>query len=425
MTRIVALFTAALAIAGGQAPTPRGSGGVNRADQRDKPYVILVSFDGFGATLLDRVETPNLRRLLKEGVRAKSMAPVHPSLTFPNHYTIVTGLYPERHGIVAMEFFDPERGKGFFYRDASAVDGTWYRGEPIWATAERQGMVSAICYWAGSEASIQGIRPTYSRKFAENLSNEARVDQVLDWLRLPPEGRPHLLAAYFSDVDGAGHRFGPESAEVRSAVERMDQVIGRLLEGVAKLPVRDQVYLILVSDHGMAKVTREQTIPIESLIDLQGIEGRGAGSQMQLWVKEGAARAREVRDTVNSKIQHGRAYLRADIPARLHYRADPRIGDIVILMEEPWRILPPRGGSRDMTTLGGWHGWDPASEAMQGIFVATGPGIRKGATIPSFESIHVYPLLAELLALEPAVGIDGKSGLLRRQIEGPPLPAAP
>lgn len=408
---LLCVFIAATAVA------PLLGASVNRPEHRQKPYVVLVSFDGLGAQLLDRAEAPNFSRVMRQGVRAESLIPAFPSATFPNHYTIATGLYPENHGIVQMEFFDPERGKSYSYLDQENVgDGTWYRGEPIWVTAEKQGMAAATCFWPGSEAEIQGVRPSHWKKYTDRLSNEERVQTVLEWLRQPEQTRPHLLTLYFGDVDGVGHRKGPESPEIQQALQRVDQSLGHLLDGIESLPVRDRVYLVLVSDHGMATVSKEQLESIDRLIDVQGLERRGAGNQMSFWVKEGPLRARQIRDGINAQIQHGRAYLREEIPRRLHHSADPRIGDVVILMEEPWRILPPRGGTRDMTVLGGWHGWDPASKAMRGIFLVMGPGIRQGATIPAFENIHIYPLLVELLSLTPARGIDGKPGFLSRQI---------
>lgn len=211
------------------------SGGVNRPDQRQKPYVVLVSFDGRGAQLLDRSDAPNFQRVLRHGVRAKSLIPVFPSTTFPNHYTIVTGLYPENHGVVEMNFFDPVRGKSYSYQSQENVlDGSWYRGEPIWVTAEKQGMVAAACYWPGSEAEILGVRPSHWRKYADNLSNRARVETVLDWLRMPPESRPHLITLYFGDVDSAGHRFGLESPVVRQPLQRVDQSLGSLLTALSR-----------------------------------------------------------------------------------------------------------------------------------------------------------------------------------------------
>jgi predicted AlkP superfamily pyrophosphatase or phosphodiesterase len=409
---------AALAVAAAYAQSTTalaGSGGVNRNEHLDKPYVVLVSFDGFGAQYLDRFRLPNFQRLIQGGTRAKSLQPVFPSLTFPNHYSIVTGLYAEQHGIVGMEFIDPARGQTFLYTETSA-DGSWYRGEPVWVTAEKQGMVAATCFWPGSDAAIQGVRPTYWKRYDGSLPNSARVQQILDWLSLPGKQRPHFLSVYFSDVDSVGHRAGPGSAELAAAVQQADQLLGSLLDGIDGLPIRNRVAIVVVSDHGMTKVSREETIPIENLIDLSGLKGTGAGSQMNLFESPEFPAAR-IRDTVNARIEHGRAYLRSEIPERFHYRSDPRIGDVVIIMDEPWRLLPPKGGTRDMRVLGGWHGWDPGSPAMQGIFLAMGPGIGQQVQLDTFEAVQVYPFLTALLRLEPAAGAVGRPAWLDRVLK--------
>lgn len=384
----------------------------------DKPYVVLVSFDGFGNEYLDRFNLPNFQRVIRAGVRADSLTPVYPSVTFPAHYSIVTGLYPEHHGIVSMSFYDPARKETYDYMSETAVqDGSWYRGEPLWVTAEKQGMIAASCYWVGSEAAIGGVRPTYWKKYAEGIKNDARVDTVLDWLRLPAERRPHFINVYFSDVDGAGHRFGPDSPEVAKAAAAMDAQLGRLLDGIESSPVRDKVYVVLVSDHGMARVPREQNIPIDDIVDLTGVEGTGVGTMMNLYLDGGGPKSREMRDKINAKLTHGRAYLRKDVPARLHFRADPRIGDVVIIMEEPWRILPPAArAKRDMRVMVGWHGWDPSSPNMAGIFLAMGPRIRKGSRIRAVEMVDVEPLMAGWLGLKIPRGVDGRASRIRKQL---------
>ena len=402
----------------GQRPaavTAVGSGGTNRADQLGKPYVIMVSFDGFRADYLDRYPAPNFQRVARSGVRAKGLIPVFPSKTFPNHYSIVTGQYAESHGIVANRFFDPARNESYALGDAKTVlDGSWYRGEPIWVTAERQGMVSASYFWVGSEAAIEGIRPTYVKQFGrESGTISMRADTVIVWLSKPAAQRPHMITVYISDVDGAGHANGPESPHVASAILAVDSALGRLLDGIQTLPIRDSTYVVLVSDHGMTTYTPETAVALESLIDTVGVLLADGGPNANLHVSGGAARAAAVRDALNARLRHGRAYLRKDMPARLHYRADPRIGDVVVIMEEHYQImrrssLPKRPG--------GTHGWDPAYPSMHGIFLVAGPRIKTGVMIPPFENVNIYPFLTEILGLIPAPDIQGRKGWLTSQV---------
>jgi predicted AlkP superfamily pyrophosphatase or phosphodiesterase len=408
----------ATAPAAAPAETVSGSGGVNRPEHLDKPHLILVSLDGFRPAYLDEFDLPNMRRVLARGARASAMMPVFPSLTFPNHYSLVTGLRPARHGIVANSFYDPDRKQTYTMSAAGAVtDGSWYRGEPIWVTAERQGMVAACFFWPGSEAAIGGVRPTMWRPYAGSVPNDERVETVLEWLRLPPERRPHVITLYFSEVDSASHD-GPVSAPgVEQAARSLDRSLGALLDGIDALGLRDRVYVLLTSDHGMVETTSAQTIRLDSLIDLSEIEAAFDGAVASLHVRGGRARALRVRNVLNARLEHGRAYLRDEMPERFHYRADPRVGDIVVVMDESWTLTTGARDRRRSTDRWGMHGWDPALPSMHALFVAAGPGIRAGLTVPRVENIDVYPFMAELLGLRPAPGIDGRAGAIRRALE--------
>lgn len=396
----------------------QGSGGVNAPAQQDKPYVVLVSFDGMRAECLDRIDLPNFARVMRRGVRSVGMIPVYPTKTFPNHYSIVTGMYAETHGVVGNRFWDPLRGAMYAMGETTAVwDASWYRGEPIWTTAEKQGMVAASFFWVASEAAIGGAGPSTYKKYDGSVPNARRVDSVLAWLALPARQRPHMITLYFSTVDDAGHDYGPLSPQVDTAAKAVDATLGRLLDGIDQLQpaTRDRVYLLLVSDHGMSETSPRWHVALDTLIDLDGVQVVDPGPGVSLHVRGGAERARVLRDSINRRMRHGRAYLRGELPARLHYNADPRIGDLVVAMDDHFTIgqadRPPREGSAT-------HGWDPQFPNMHAIFVASGPGIPAGKMIPSFENVEVYPYMAEVLGLRPAAGIDGKRGRLAALILG-------
>jgi predicted AlkP superfamily pyrophosphatase or phosphodiesterase len=397
--------------------TSTGSGGINRPEHRDEPYVILISLDGFRADYLDRFELPNLRRVVRRGARAEGMVPVFPSLTFPNHYSLVTGLLPERHGIVANSFYDPARRQTYSLGDQTSVsDGTWYRGEPIWVTAETQGMVAACFFWPGSEAAIKGVRPTFWKLYSGTTPNEDRVRGVLEWLRLPDERRPHLVTLYFSELDTASHRAPMDSPAIEQAARSLDRTIGMLMDGIDALPIRDRVYLLLTSDHGMVETGVSQTVRLDSLIDTTPVHMSFGGPVANLHIKGGEAEARRVRDELNARLTNGRAYLREDTPAPYRYRADPRIGDVVVVMDESWTLATSSSTSERKVERWGMHGWDPAFESMRALFVIAGPGIRTGVTIPDVQNIDVYPLMTELLGLRAAADIDGRSARIGRMV---------
>jgi predicted AlkP superfamily pyrophosphatase or phosphodiesterase len=392
-----------------------GTGGLNAPEQQDKPYLVLVSLDGFRADYLDRFELPNLRRVMRRGTRAKWMNPVFPTLTFPNHYSLVTGLHPGRHGIVGNSFFDPVRKQKYVMSDASTTtDGTWYSGEPIWVTAETQGMVAACYFWPGSEAAIKGVRPTFVTAYDGKVPNDTRVQAVLDWLGLPPGPRPHMITLYFSEVDAASHDGPLDSPNVERAAQSLDRSIGMLLDGLDALPIRDRIHLLLTSDHGMASANVAQVIPVESVADLTGVVATFDGPVTSLHVGD-PARAIQLRDQINSKLQHGRAYLRQELPERFQYREDPRGGDVIAVMEEGW-TLRRAGAKPPRMEHWGTHGWDPALASMRAVFVAMGPTIRAGVAIEPVENVDVYPFMTELLGLRAAAGIDGRSGRIASMV---------
>jgi predicted AlkP superfamily pyrophosphatase or phosphodiesterase len=400
---------------------PAGRGGINRVEQQEKPYLILISFDAFRADYLDRFDLPNFRRVMQRGVRARALIPVFPTLTFPNHYSLVTGLTPERHGIVANSFYDPERRQTYRIRDTAAVgDGTWYRGEPLWVTAETQGMVSACFFWPGSEAAIKGVRPTFWTKYDGTVPNTARIDRALEWLRLPPDRRPHLITLYFGDLDSASHDGPLDAPAVAHAATMLDGLLGRLLDGIDALPIRDGIYLLLTSDHGMVETSVSKTIMLNSLIDTSRLQTAFGGPVASLHLKSrDAEEARMVRDQVNARLEHGRAYLRDEVPEGHHYRADPRIGDVVIVMEESWSVETSILAKIPIRKRWGTHGWDPEFPSMHGIFVVAGPGIDAGVTIAPVRNIDVYPLMTELLGLRPAARLDGEAGRIRGLLSQP------
>jgi len=410
-------FAAVAAALSGAALLPaQGTGGINREAQRAKPYVVLISFDGMRAEYLQRLNLPNFARVMRRGVRSEGMRPAFPSKTFPNHFTLVTGLHTEHHGLVGNSIWDPERDRLYRMADTLAVlDPSWYRGEPIWVTAEKQGMVAASFFWPGSEAAIGGIRPTFTKAYDGRIPNRRRVDTVLAWLSLPVERRPHMITLYFSDTDGAGHDHGPLSPQLDSAAARVDTALGRLLDGIERLTdVRERIYLVLVADHGMSETSPRWFAALDTLIDTTGVRIVDAGPNVNLHIEGGPARSIVLRDSINRRMRHGRAYLRGEVPERLHYRSDPRIGDVVVIMEDHFIIgraaRPPRENS-------GNHGWDPAVPNMAAIFVVSGPGVPAGKTIPMFDNIEVYDFMARALGLRAAPN-DGHAGRLAELIRG-------
>ena len=386
----------------------------NRAEQLAKHYVVLVSIDGFRYDYAKLYGATHLDAVAREGATAPDgMLPAYPSVTFPNHYTLVTGLYPEHHGIVAMSFYDPQRKERYAFNDPKAVtDGSWYRGVPLWSLAEKQGMRAACFFWPGSEAEIAGARPSYYLKYDEKVPDEERVDQVVDWLKLPAAKRPHFVTLYFSEVDHAGHEYGPDAPETRAAVRHVDSMIGTLRAHLAKLHL--PIDLVVVSDHGMA-TEQGGWIDLDQYVDFTGVET--AGSLMYPDSEQEAAKLYAKLRIVSNKFK---VYRRDRMPAELDYTGEPRIGDPVVVPTGPYsiRVHGPADSARDHPPNKGVHGYDPGSvPEMRAIFYAEGPDIRKGTKLKSFENVNVYPFLAEILGLN-APAIDGSAAVLEPALTG-------
>jgi alkaline phosphatase D len=409
---LAGIFSAGFALAQDPTPVITVPNPPNTAVQQAKHYVILVSLDGFRYDYPRRYGAPHLLQLEIKGASApEGMLPAYPSLTFPNHISIVTGLYPEHHGIVANRFWDPTREQTYVFTQVqSNSDGGWYSGTPLWVLAEQQGMRSACLFWPGSEAEIQGKRPSYYLHFDDKLDDEKRVDQVVAWLKLPPELRPHFITLYYSNVDHAGHIYGPDSDEVRAAVHHVDTMIGDLQAKVATLHL--PVDLIVVADHGMVKMQAGQ-VTLSDFADLSNFHTEGA----LLYANPDA----DVQETYEEFLTHPdprfKVYRRADVPAYLHFDANPREGDPVIVPNGPFAIRAT--GAEGENKHRGGHGFNPRTmPEMKAIFFAAGPDIRSGVQLKPFQNVNIYPFVAEILGLTPP-DVDGSLDVLLPALKKP------
>lgn len=372
--------------------------------ETSKPLLVLISIDGFRWDYLNKYPAPTLQKLAAAGVQAGRLTPPFPSATFPSHYTLVTGLYPENHGIVSNIFYDPVTGAQFISKSAESANTShwWEGGEPIWITAEKQGLPSACFFWPGSEAAIHGVRPSYFRTYENNLTCHQRVEGLLTWLALPADKRPTFANLYFNNVDVIGHRFGPDAPETAAAITEADTAIASLLDGLTRLGLRDSVNLVIVSDHGMEPVSIDRTLVIEDYLAPNTYELIFAGPIAGLRPTNGAT-AEELAARLRGKHPQLNVWLRHEIPAHLHYQASDRIAPVTILANPGW-LISNRDWVRThrLTFERASHGYDPASPNMGALFIANGPAFRRGTTIAETEGIQIYNLLCAVLGLKPA-----------------------
>lgn len=368
----------------------------------DETTVILISLDGFRWDYVDWDEAATIRSLAENGVRAEGLIPSFPSKTFPCHYSIVTGLYPGNHGIVSNNMVDPVIGGEFHLSDRDAVEDTrWWGGEPIWVTAEKQGLTAAAMFWPGSEAAIAGVQPTYWHTFDKDFAFGDRVAQVLEWMDLPAAERPRLVTLYFEHPNDISHRYGPTAPETRAAVRGVDSQIADLLAGLEARGLSDSVDLVLTSDHGMAEVGPDQVVILDDYVTFEEGELFEQGAYVQIF--PGPGREETIYEALKGAHAELAIYRKAEMPEAFHMADSPRTAPIVGVPSVGWeaasRSLFERwqGGM-----LKGDHGQDPADPRMHGLFVAHGPSFRRGLRIDRFENVEIYNLLTAVLGLEPA-----------------------
>lgn len=390
-------------------------GRYNSVEAQAKPYVIMISTDGFRYDYAEKYHAENLLKYSSEGVRAKDMLPSYPSITFPNHWTLITGLYPSHHGLIDNYFYDYKRKENYEASSRkTAEDGSWYGGTPLWALAEKQGMVSASMMWVGSASDAGGKRPSFYYPYHEKFSPSEKVDKVIQWLKLPMDRRPHFIATYFPEVDASGHHFGPDSKETEEAVHLVDQAIGQLVQEVHKLGLKN-VNFVFVSDHGMIKVDGEKPLEIPSLLlDNNKFDYYNSQTILRVYVKNPADITTTYKELKKDKTGNYEVYLDKKFPKYLHFATKDdrynRIGQIILIPQAP-KIFLEKGKKAPV----GKHGYDPRKvPEMKAVFFAWGPEFKNNLIINEFRNVNVYPLVADILGLKTEQPTDGKLKVLEK-----------
>ncbi|MBC8256278.1 MAG: alkaline phosphatase family protein [Candidatus Marinimicrobia bacterium] len=373
----------------------------------DQPYVLMVSFDGFRHDFTTMADTPNFDRLELEGVKADALIPVFPSLTFPNHYSIATGAYSGTHNITGNSFYDKKyRKKYSLYKKETVRNEKFYKSEPIWVTAERQGVKAASFFWVGSEAPIKGYLPSIFKYYDGSVPFKARIDSVLSWFQLPIKKRPQLIMLYFSEPDHTGHTWGVNTPEIVEVIEEMDDLLGYLLHNLETLEIYSNLNLIIVSDHGMTNVSENKRIVLDEYISrIDDLYINGRGSHVQFDLKKFKRKYKQTLFKELEKIPHCQVWKKNNIPKRFHFNNN-NTGEFMLLADEGWLITTQSAMDKNEFTLGGMHGYDPQLPNMHGIFYAIGTDIKSNLRISAFENIHIYPLTCKLLEIDPYSGKD-------------------
>jgi predicted AlkP superfamily pyrophosphatase or phosphodiesterase len=397
------------AIAGGWR-VPANAQGAN-------PILVLVSFDGWRWDYTDRLDVPNVRALASRGVRVRELVPSFPALTFPNHYTIVTGLHPEHHGIVANVMIDPQIPERFTMSSLTSRDSAWWGGEPIWVTAVRQGRRAATMFWPGSEVAVGGVRPTYWRPFDGKVPSDARTAQAIEWLALPETERPMVITLYQEIVDHAGHDFGPDSPEVAAAAADLDRNLGTLMAAIDRLNLADRATVVLVSDHGMASLAPERVIWLDDYLDLASVEVTEWEGLLELSPRENTPENLErIYERLRDAHPRLRVFKSGSLPDHLRHGTNARVPSLIGLPDDGWVVTTRQ--RRLQRHDDGWspqrgaHGFDTAYQDMHALFVAAGPTVFRGLVVPTMDNVHIYEFLCAVAKLTPAPN-DGDPSVSR------------
>lgn len=390
----------------------------NSVDAQTKPYVIMISTDGFRYDYAKKYNAENLLKLSGEGVQAKAMIPSYPSITFPNHWSLITGLYPSHHGLIDNFFYDYKRKEFYAMSDRkNAEDGSWYGGVPLWGLAEKQGMISASLMWVGSASDAGGKRPNYYYPYHEKFTPSEKVNKVIDWLKLPMDKRPHFISLYFPEVDGSGHHFGPEARETEAAVHLVDNAIGELVQKVNALGLKN-VNFVFVSDHGMIKVDGGAPLDIPAILfDKDRFDFYNSQTLLRVVVKNPAEVKSVYKELKGGKTDDYEVYLDKRLPGYLHFGTQDdqyqRIGQILLIPKAP-KIFLEKGKKTSV----GKHGYNARLvPEMKATFFAWGPEFKNNVVVDEFSNVNVYPLVAEILGLKIEQPIDGKLKVLKQTLK--------
>lgn len=368
--------------------------------------VVMISLDGFRWDYIEKHKAKNLAAIAAQGVRAEYLEPVYPTKTFPNHLSIITGLLPSNHGIVGNHFCDKNRNQ-CYKMGYGQDDSSWLKGIPLWNLAEMQGLKAATYFWPESDARINGMTPSYFYHYSQHSDYQQRIDQIVQWLKLPAQKRPRFVAGYFSLVDTMGHEFGPDAQQTYQAVQKVDKLVGQLARRIQR-EVEQDVNLIIVSDHGMAQLDPDKSLQLSDLgVDLSNFIVKNSGTQVWLYKKP---KARVNLDAMRAQLLRN-ARGRYDIinEETLKSRGvtiNETTADIVIETQAPRYFAYDEKDQHY-----GTHGF-AITQDMHATFVAMGPAFKQGTQIGPVKNLDIYPVVAQVLGLELLSDIDGTGASL-------------
>jgi predicted AlkP superfamily pyrophosphatase or phosphodiesterase len=394
--------------------------------QQPHVTVVWISIDGCRGDYVDRAETPSLHRLMQEGAYSKQLLTIVPSITFPSHASEATGVTVGAHGIPSNVFYDTVSQQIYkFPNDASVL-----QAEPIWITAQRQGVRTLVYDWPMAHTFTGAVRPEYYyANFDGSLHDEDRLHRIIDtWRNDHPADKRELrlIMGYITGTDPPGHKYGPESREVADKMTQVDRAIGEFVNSAtqtfrAKAMPNDQLYVLISTDHGMTK--------IHTGVNLRRLLSHDVPANVQI-VTEGPLgmiylndlapdAARELQQSIIKDLKPFEfldAFTRETLPAKWGFNNPTRTGDVIVMLKPGFTFGNHPGSSAASWEIDprigpvGMHGYPPESSPdMRGLMVLWRyPQHLGGRDLGTVSALQLHPTVAKLLGIKPANGAKGE-----------------
>ncbi|KAK9246887.1 alkaline-phosphatase-like protein [Lipomyces tetrasporus] len=402
------------------------------------PTTIYISLDGYRPDYLTPEFTPVMWELYTAEYSTPFMYPSFPSVTFPNHYTMVTGLYPSSHGIVGNTFWDPDLHEEFdYHKPDHSLDLKWWKGEPLWVTATKNGVKTGIHMWPGSEAPWGNDKPEYVDKFNGTETLDRKVQRVLGWLDQDIDSRPELILCYVPTIDSLGHQYGTVGPEINDGLKQVDDMIGAILSGIDDRNISLIANVVIVSDHGMASTSNDRLIFFDDFIvpetvehtdgwPLFGLRPYQYNTSEQLYAEITSARAavKAQNDSESESLESWQVYMKDDMPEEWHFggpsggQYQNRIAPVWMVPEAGWAITTRQqfeDYDHDFRPKG-LHGYNNTDPLMRALFLATGPSFPSGSKIEPFYNVELYDVICRTLNI---IGAPN-NGTLKGQLNSLP-----
>lgn len=371
--------------------------------------LVLFLLDGVRWDYLDQegIDLPGFKRIIREGVKADYMVPDMPTLSYPNYYSLMTGLHVESHGFAGNYMYDFEHDTYFNKgMNPEQIHSYWWdHAEPLWISVVKQGKRAYMYQWPGCEVDIRGYKPTFCEVLNRVPTIKNLQDSVDAGIKVLTEDKADLVGIYVELIDDYGHKYGPASRKMNDILVKVDKEINRMIETLEKKNILDSVNIMIFSDHGMTPISESRVVDISPYVDMNDIDIMlEQGPNCYIWPKDGKLEKVFI-ELSSMKNPHVTTYKKKDIPDLWFYKSHPRISPILLVAENGWVIITPKKSEflsySETGPMKGFHGYAKEEEDMRAIFTAAGPDFKRNYRIKPFLNIQLYQIMCRILNITP------------------------